>query len=352
MPPSPSAVPGAESWFHERQSAWLYRRLAAVEHEERKRQLFQSLAEAAERQALTWEREARMTAAQVAAFRPSLRARIVDRLLTLFGPGPLRGVLTAMKLRGLSVYNAPLTLPGHPMPTSVEEVGRRHRGFAGGNLRAAVFGVNDGLISNASLILGIGGAGVASNTLLTSGVAGLLAGALSMAAGEYVSVRSQREMFEYQIALEKEELDEYPEEEAEELALIYAARGMPIDKARAVSSEMMRNPAHALDVLAREELGLNPDSLGSPWGAAGFSFAAFAGGAFIPLLPIIVGVSGVRTLPVCAGLTLICLFAVGMILSLFTGRAALRGGLRMAFIGLAAGAVSFGIGRLLGAVIS
>ena len=352
MPPSPSAPPGAESWFNERQSAWLYRRLSGVEHDEKKRQLFLSLAEAAERQALTWERTAGMTPEQAAAFRPSLRARIVDRLLRLFGPRAIRGVLTAMKLRGLSVYSASHAVPGHPMPTSVEEVGRRHRGVAGGNLRAAVFGVNDGLVSNASLILGIGGAGVGSNTLLMSGVAGLLAGALSMAAGEYVSVRSQREMFEYQIALEKEELDEYPEEEAEELALIYAARGMPIDKARAVSSEMMRDPAHALDVLAREELGLNPEGLGSPWGAAAFSFAAFAGGAFLPLLPIVIGLSASRVLPVCAGVTLVCLFLVGMLLSLFTGRGAVRGGLRMALIGAAAGSISFALGQLLGAVVS
>jgi VIT1/CCC1 family predicted Fe2+/Mn2+ transporter len=350
MPASPLAapgtVPGAESWFHERQSAWLYRRLSTAERDQRKRQLFESLAVAAERQAVRWEQQTGMTAAQAAAFRPSLRARMVARLLDLLGPRPLRGILVAMKLRGLSVYNAPLALPGHPMPTSVEEIGRRHRGVAGGNLRAAVFGVSDGLVSNASLILGVGGAGIAHDTLVLSGVAGLLAGALSMAAGEYVSVRSQREMYEYQIALEKEELAEYPEEEAEELALIYAARGMPLEEARAVSSQMMRNPEHALDVLAREELGLNPDNLGSPWGAAASSFFAFAGGAFIPLLPIIAGVSAPRTLPASAGLSLICLFGVGMMLSLFTGRSALRGGLRLAFIGAAAGVVTFAIGRL------
>jgi len=292
-----------------------------------------------------------MSAAQVAAFQPSLRARIVARLLSLLGPRPLRSILAAMKLRGLSVYNAPLATPGHPMPTTVEEVGRRHRNVAGGNLRAAVFGVSDGLVSNASLILGVGGAGVTHETLLMSGVAGLLAGALSMAAGEYVSVRSQREMYEYQIALEKEELDEYPEEEAEELALIYAARGMALDKARAVSAEMMRDPDHALDVLAREELGLNPDSLGSPWGAAASSFLAFAFGALIPLLPILLHVAAANTLPVSAAITLVSLFGIGMILSLFTGRSAIYGGLRLTLIGAAAGAVSFGIGGLLGAVV-
>ena len=119
--------------------------------------------------------------------------------------------------------------------------------------------------------------------MLTSGVAGLLAGALSMAAGEYVSMRSQREMFEYQIGLERDELHEYPEEEAEELALIYQARGMELDEARRVSRELVKNEAAALDALAREELGLNPDDLGSPWGAAHSSFIAFAFGAIVPL---------------------------------------------------------------------
>ena len=123
-------------------------------------------------------------------------------------------------MRGLSVYTsaAPPVAPGHLMPTSVNEVGQRHRGVGGGNLRATVFGVNDGLVSNASLVMGIAGANAEPGTVLMTGVAGLLAGALSMAAGEYVSVRSQRDMYEYQIALEKEELAEYPEEEAEELA--------------------------------------------------------------------------------------------------------------------------------------
>ena len=159
-------VPGAESWFHERQSAWLYRRLAAVEQDQKKRELFESLAVAAERQALRWEQEASMTPAQIAAFQPSIRARIVARLLDLLGPRPLRAVLTAMKLRGLSVYGSALAVPGHPMPTSLDEVGQRHRG-TGSNLRAAVFGVSDGLVSNASLILGVGGAGVTPETLLT-----------------------------------------------------------------------------------------------------------------------------------------------------------------------------------------
>ncbi len=345
-------VPGAESWFHERQSAWLYRRLAAAEHDATKRELFESLAVAAERQALRWEQEASMTPAQIAAFQPSLRAKIVAQLLRLLGPRPLRAVLTAMKLRGLSVYGSALAVPGHPMPTSLDEVGARHRGTRRQSARSRVRRERRARLERESHPRRRRCGRLPSKTLLMSGVAGMFAGALSMAAGEYVSVRSQREMYEYQIALEKEELDEYPEEEAEELALIYHARGMPLDKAREVSTEMMRNPEHALDVLAREELGLNPASLGSPWGAAASSFFAFAGGAFVPLVPILVGVLPARVLPLTALLTLIALFAVGTVLSLFTGRSALRGGLRMVLIGAAAGAISYAIGHVLGAAVS
>jgi vacuolar iron transporter family protein len=271
--PAGRAAEASASWFHERESAWLYRRLAAVEPDAPKKQLFTALAAAAEEQAQTW---ARHLPAAAPAFVPSVRARLVAGLTDRLGPRRMRGALIALKLRGLSVYNAPATA-GHAMPTTVEDIGRRHRGVGSGNLRAAVFGVNDGLLSNASLILGVAGAGVDARYVLTSGVAGLLAGALSMAAGEYVSVRSQREMYEYQIGLERDELAEYPEEEAEELALIYAARGMEIRAARALAQTLIRDPKHALDALAREELGLNPDDLGLPWSAASFSFVARCG---------------------------------------------------------------------------
>jgi VIT1/CCC1 family predicted Fe2+/Mn2+ transporter len=259
-------------------------------------------------------------------------------------------MLAAMKLRGLSIYSAPATT-GHPMPTSLSEVGARHRSSLGGNLRASVFGVNDGLVSNASLVLGVAGAGAGSGYVLMTGAAGLLAGALSMAAGEYVSVRTQREMYEYQIALEREEVAEYPEEEAEELALIYQARGVDLEQAREVSRALLANPEQALDVLAREELGLNPDDLGSPWQAATASFLAFAGGATIPLLPFIAHVPGTQALTATVALTCVALFAVGMVLSLFTGRDALRSAIRMVLIGGGAGAVSFLVGHVLGVAI-
>jgi len=343
---------GVDSWYHEKESAWLYRQVAAAEADPAKSSLFLKLAAAAEEQASKWQLAAQRDGASATRqFVPSLRARIVARLLGRFDPRSLRPVLAAMKLRGLSIYSAPPAAAGHAMPTSLAQVGARHRSALGGGLRAAVFGVNDGLISNVSLVLGVAGSGAASGYVLTAGVAGLLAGALSMAAGEYVSVRSQREMYEYQIALEREELAEYPQEEAEELALIYQARGVALEQAREVSRALLANPQAALDVLAREELGLNPDDLGSPWQAASSSFVAFALGAAVPLVPFLGGFTGTHATVTAVAITLVSLFAVGLGLSLFTGRDAVRSALRMVLIGGGAGAVTYLLGRALGVAI-
>jgi VIT1/CCC1 family predicted Fe2+/Mn2+ transporter len=261
----------------------------------------------------------------------------------------MRGVLAAMKVRGMSLYAG--AVHGHVLPLSVDDVGRRHRGVeSGGNLRAAVFGVNDGLISNASLIMGIAGATADIHFLVLSGAAGLIAGAFSMAAGEYVSVRSQREMYEYQIGLEREELEHYPEAEAEELALIYEARGHPREEAAAMAKHLTADPERALATLAREELGLNPDDLGSPWGAAVSSFVSFAAGAAIPLLPFLL-VGGQASLAIAIAATAVALFVVGAALSLFTGRSALYSGARMLAIGAVAGLFTYGIGKLLGVTL-
>ena len=272
------------------------------------------------------------------------------RLLHVFGPRRLRGVLAAMKVRGMSIYAK--SVPGHHRPGSGGEHRHRHSGAeSGGNLRAAVFGVNDGLISNASLILGVAGATADNAFILLSGVAGLIAGAFSMAAGEYVSMRSQREMFEYQIGLEREELEHYPEEEAEELALIYEARGLPREEAERMAKGLLADPEKALDTLAREELGLNPEDLGSPAGAALFSFVSFAAGATIPLAPFLLG-GGAAALFATVALSAGALFTVGATISLFTGRGAWASGFRMLAIGAAAGAVTYGIGSLLGVTLA
>jgi len=227
-------------------------------------------------------------------------------------------------------------------------VGERHRGAAaGGSLRAAVFGANDGLVSNASLILGVAGAGSDDAIILLSGVAGLLAGAFSMAAGEWVSMRAQREMYEHQIALERAELAEYPEEEAGELALIFTARGMEEAEAKRHADALIADPARALETLTREELGLNPGDLGSPWGAAVSSFLSFALGAAVPLVPFALA-RGADALAASIAVSAAALFAVGAAISLFTGRGALSGGARMLAIGACAGALTYGIGKLLG----
>jgi VIT1/CCC1 family predicted Fe2+/Mn2+ transporter len=342
-----SSADALAGWADELRSAYLYRVVADVESGTPRERLFRGLAAEAEAQAAIWAASARAAGGAVpAAYRPDLRARIVAGLVRRHGPRAVRPVLAAMKVRGLSIYAH--AQPGHPRPTSIEDMQARHRGVSsGGNLRAAVFGVNDGLVSNCSLILGVAGAASESAVILLSGVAGLLAGAFSMAAGEYVSVRSQREMFEHQIGLERKELAEYPAEEAQELALIYEARGLPPDEAAALATSTVADTEKALDTLAREELGLNPDELGSPWGAALSSFLSFAVGALVPLAPFLL-LPGERALVTTIGVTAAALFAVGAAISLFTGRSALRDGLRMLAIGGGAGALTYGIGSLLG----
>ena len=340
-----------DSWREEKNSAYLYRVVAETEAGSPRAALFRELAQQAEKQAAIWERHARTAGAALPEpFVPGARARLVARLVRRLGPRRMRGILAAMKVRGMSLYTH--ASMGHPMPQAEAGMEHRHRGVeSGGNLRAAVFGVNDGLISNASLIMGVAGATADNATLLLAGVAGLVAGAFSMAAGEYVSVRSQREMYEYQIDLEREELDQYPDEEAEELALIYEARGLPREEAARMAKNLIADPKLALQTLAREELGLNPEELGSPWGAASFSFVSFAAGAAIPLGPFLFA-SEATSLVVAIGLTATALFGVGATLSLFTGRSALASGGRMLAIGTAAGSVTYLIGTLLGVTLA
>jgi VIT1/CCC1 family predicted Fe2+/Mn2+ transporter len=337
-----------KNWFEEKQSAWLYRIVTQAEPDPHKSTLFAELADAAESQARIWEKELVKDDGQPPPFHPSLRARLVAQLIQALGPRSVRPILASMKVRGMSVYlGAPLS-DGRPMPTFGSEVGGRHKGVEiGGNLRAAVFGANDGLVSNAALIMGVAGATSDLHVVYLSGIAGLLAGAFSMAAGEYVSVSSQRELFEYQIGLEREELEEYPLEEQEELALIYRARGLSKEKAHDVAAELMKDPVQALNTLSREELGLNPAELGSPWGAAGSSFLSFAAGGVVPLVPFLFGNSG-QVMDLVVVITGFALFSVGSTLSLFTGKNAWRSGMRMVLIGGGAGAITFLGGRLLG----
>ena len=242
----------------------------------------------------------------------------------------------------------PIKTAPYVRPTSVEEIGRNHRvGGAWGNLRAAVFGVNDGLVSNASLIMGFAGASNAHDVLVLSGVAGMLAGAFSMAAGEYVSVRSQRDLYERAIEEEKRELAEHPDEEVDELAMIYESRGVPGDDARRMSQAILADKERGLSTMVREELGINPKDLGSPLQAALASFVAFCGGAFIPVLPLLVGL-GRWELPASATLAGVALFGVGATVAKLSRRPAVWGGLRMLAIGALAGSVTHAVGRLFG----
>ena len=337
-----------ESWHEEKQSAYLYRVVAACEQAPEIRAMFIKLADAADHQAQHWRKLAGERGVTLPeSFRPELRAQLVAHMLRRLGPERMLPVLAAMKVRGLSVYTHGTTA-GHAMPVAGQQESRHRRMAGNGSFRAAVFGVNDGLISNASLILGMAGAASSEPVILLAGVAGLLAGAASMAAGEYVSMRSQREMFEYQIGLEDAELKAYPEEEAEELALIYEARGIPPADAKRMADTLIRDPDRALDTLAREELGLNPRELGSPWGAAIASFLAFGIGALIPLLPFLW--RGSHDLLVSMILALLGLFTTGTVVSLFTGRSPWWSGLRMLLIGAAAGGVTWLVGHLFGVV--
>ncbi len=238
----------------------------------------------------------------------------------------------------------PTAMVPHPGPTDGEV---QPPGGKSGALRAAIFGVNDGLVSNLSLIFGVAGAGVDNEVVIIAGIAGLLAGAFSMASGEYISVRVQREVYERLIHLEAHEIGTEPEEEREELAELYERKGIPPDVAQTIATELMKDPEIALQTHAREELGLDPDEgLGSPVAAAAASFVAFAVGAFVPLLPFLVSEGGPAVLS-SAVLSGIALFAVGATISYLTGKSRLLSGLRMLLFGAAAASITYLVGKLL-----
>jgi VIT1/CCC1 family predicted Fe2+/Mn2+ transporter len=340
-----------DNWTEEKRSAYLYKVIAEVEADKVHKKLFLELSAMADKQADIWAVQLKKTNIAIPTqFHIDYRTRLITWLIRRLGAKYLRILLAATKVRGMSIYRTEQL--GHHFPKVFGEMEHQHRAIkSGNNIRAAVFGINDGLLSNASLILGVAGAHVDPSFILLSGMAGLLAGACSMGSGEYVSVRSQREMLEYQLALEKHELDTYPEEEAAELALIYEARGLPKEEAKKVADLLIQNPDKALDTLAREELGINPDDLVSPWGAAISSFISFTVGALIPLLPFIFSQSPYN-LFISIGMTGVMLFVIGASLSLFTQRNPWWSGLRTLLIGIAAGTVTYVTGSWLGVKVS
>jgi VIT1/CCC1 family predicted Fe2+/Mn2+ transporter len=211
--------------------------------------------------------------------------------------------------------------------------------------------VSDGLVSNTALVMGFAGSGATRTVTLLAGIAGLLAGSFSMAAGEYVSMSSQREMYQREISMEEAELKERPEEEHAELVLIYRAKGLSRPDAEHLADRIMSDHATALDTLAREELGLDPDELGSPWFSAISSLLAFAVGAFVVVVPYLAG-GGMAALLTAIGLAIVAMFAVGASIGLLNGRSAVRSGLRQVFVGVLAAAVTFGVGHLIGTSVS
>jgi len=355
--------------------AALYRTLAETEKKPQLAEVYRRLAAVEQAHADFWVK--RLTAAGVTpgAAKPSWRARMLMWTARRYGADSVLPVVKNMETIGREEYDQQPEAHGTKMSDQersharlLSELAQRPRGewdgavysqlegrhvAGGGNvLRAAVLGVNDGLVSNLSLVMGVAGAALTPKTVLITGLAGLLAGACSMAMGEWLSVQSARELYRKQIATEADELAQVPDEEKEELVLIYQAKGLAPDEARAIAERVMRNKSTALDTLSREELGINPQNLGgSAWAAASSSFLVFMVGAIVPVIPFFF-LNGSNAILVSATTSALALFLVGAAITVFTGRSALFSGTRQLLIGLAAASVTFGMGRLFGTAVS
>jgi len=224
---------------------------------------------------------------------------------------------------------------------------QKHRNVAGSWYRASVFGISDGLVTNTSLILGFAGANPGHNIIRLAGLAGLVAGGFSMASGEYISVRAQKELLEYEIDVERKSIEESPDQEQEELRQLFVSRGIDADLARRLSVDLMRDPEMALRTHAREELGVDPSTTGSPWGAAISSLIFCCLGALIPLLPWIVTTNG-DPVVWSIGLAVLSAGVVGGVIGWFTRNGVIKWALRQILVGALAAAVTYGIGRLVG----
>jgi len=348
----------------------VYRMLAELEKVPARRKIFEELAEVEEHHADVWREKLREAGVEPKERGPSIKARMIGVGARLFGVRSMLPIVRSMEAGAFVAYMgqdqaAQAMAPDereHRRTMSRLERGAEaepteailtreswHRSAGSGTLRASIFGASDGLVSNTALVMGFAGAQTEGSFVLLAGIAGLIAGAFSMAAGEYVSMRSQRELFERQIELERQELEISPEEEERELSLIYQAKGLRKEEADITAARLMEDPEVALDTLVREELGLDPSELGSPWGAAGGSFLAFAAGAFVPVIPFLFGEASTGYVVASASLSAVALFAVGVGVSLFTGRSALYSGARQVVIGAGAATVTFAIGSIIGA---
>lgn len=356
----------------EREAAELYDRLSAAETGER-RSVLAELARVERRHAAHWEAKLRDAGADVPAPGPvSVRTRLlgllarrwsVESVLPLveraekadagrYDREPDAAASMAAEERGHARAISALIQGGRPDPqTQIARRERWHRGDRSGSLRAAVFGISDGLVSNTALVMGFAGSGSSRPAILLAGVAGLLAGSFSMAAGEYVSMSSQREMYQRELSMEAQELAESPEEERDELVLLYRAKGLDRAQAEQLADRLMADREVALDTLAREELGLDPGALGSPWSAAASSLVAFAVGAFVVVLPYLFG-GGAAALVTAVALFVLALAAVGAGIGALNGRAPLRSATRQVVVGGLAALVTYGVGHLIGVSVS
>jgi vacuolar iron transporter family protein len=355
-------------------SAALYRALAEAEVNPQLAGIYKKLADVEDEHAAFWVGQLKKIGHADPSLTPSRRSRILAWMARRFGPGMVLPTINAQEQTDSGAYDAQSeavagglpqvershariinALAGQKGPLASGTLARlegRHRGLGGNALRAAVLGANDGLVSNMSLVMGVAGAFANSHVVLLTGLAGLAAGACSMAMGEWLSVATARESFERQIATEAEELAEVPEEEMEELALIYQAKGLPEATARTMASQLITNKESALDTLAREELGIDPGELGgSPWVAAATSFGLFAAGAIFPILPFLFGMSGPEAVFASLGVSGIALMGIGSATALFTGGSMVRLALRSLAFGYAAGGITFAIGKLVGVVV-
>ena len=305
---------------------------------------------------------------------PSWRAKTLKLVGTYFGNDYVLGVLldteksisnAIIKTRAEGKSNPSISDTAHVSilknilnnntnisGASLARFEKRHRSVGGNALRAAVLGGNDGLVSNFSLVMGIAGATSGQNEVLLTGLAGLLAGALSMSLGEWISVKSSQELYENQMQLEMDELESNPEGEERELALIYIAKGIPEEQSRKMARDLMHNTEQAHQLLVKEELGINPEELkGSAMEAAITSFILFAIGAVIPVIPYFF-IGGMKAVFISAGLSAIGLFIIGSSITLFTGKNVWYSGMRQVLFGLMAAAITFGIGKLIGVSIA
>ncbi len=363
------------NWQDEIESTALYQALAEREDQPQLAEIYRRLAAVEDKHAQFWEQRLRDAGQTIPPRHLGWRTRTMIWLARRFGAQLVVPTITALEQQDSRGYSGQHETHGTGMAAeersharilqnivhstkgglegpAVAQLEGRHRAASGNALRAAVLGASDGLLSNFSLVMGVAGADLEGRGVLVAGLAGLLAGAFSMALGEWISVQSSRELYERQIAVERDELLLNPQEEEAELALIYQAKGLPEDQATALAHRLISDQATALDTLAREELGIDPEELGgSAWEAAITSFLLFAMGAVIPVFPFIFA-SGLTAVSISVGLSILGLFGIGAAITILTGRSVWASGSRQVIIGLAAAAITFAIGRLIGVAIA